>query len=106
MNDLLTLQVGGALRTWRLAAPPQPGAPIEALALGNHRLAYLDYEGPVSRNRGTVRRWDHGEYETMEETGDALTVLLRGERLEGRAVLTHGDGEHWEMRYEPGEPGA
>src|SRR5437867_4275768 len=94
----LMLEAGEALRTWRLAAPPQPGAPIAALALGNHRLVYLDYEGPVSGNRGTVWRWDRGEYHTMDETADSLTVLLRGERLGGRAALTQMDGEHWEMR--------
>ena len=95
----LMLQVGGALRTWRLAAPPQPGATIDALALGNHRLAYLDHEGPVSGNRGAVRRWDRGEYDTLEETADVLTVLMRGQRLSGQVLLTRREGEHWELRY-------
>ena len=36
--------------------------------LADHRLAYLDYEGPVSGNRGFVERLDRGTYETIDDT--------------------------------------
>jgi len=36
--------------------------------LADHRLAYLDYEGPVSDNRGFVKRLDVGTYQTIAET--------------------------------------
>ncbi|MCS7047501.1 MAG: hypothetical protein NZO58_14185, partial [Gemmataceae bacterium] len=68
------LERGDVLRTWRLPAPPSIGK-IAAQALADHRRAYLDYEGPVSGNRGTVRRWDAGTYATITpETGQSWTI--------------------------------
>ena len=50
--DLL-LDAGDALRTWRLLSPPACLQWIAAEQLPDHRRLYLDYEGPVSGNRGT-----------------------------------------------------
>ena len=36
--------------------------------LSDHRLVYLDYEGPVSNNRGFVKRLDFGTYQTIAGT--------------------------------------
>ena len=44
-----------ALWTWRLSSLPGPGRVLDAERLPDHRLAYLSYEGPVSRGRGEVR---------------------------------------------------
>ncbi len=49
--------------------------------------AYLDDEGPISGDRGTVSRWDIGEYETLEDRPERLVVQLRGSRLVGTATL-------------------
>ena len=57
------LEQDGVLRTWALAEEPAAQAEIAAEALGDHRLDYLEYEGPVSGDRGSVSRWDEGEYE-------------------------------------------
>ena len=56
----LMLESGDVLRTWRLAEPPQPGRAVAAEPIGDHRRAYLDYEGPIRGNRGRVKRWDGG----------------------------------------------
>ena len=61
----LMLESGGILRTWALAALPAAGEPITAEQLPDHRLHYLDYEGPLSGNRGSVTRWDHGSFELV-----------------------------------------
>src|SRR5262245_36475345 len=76
------LEVSGMLRTWRLPQPPAAGIEMVAEALGDHRLAYLDYEGPVSNSRGNVKRWDRGEYAAIDEP-DARRwrVQFAGERL-------------------------
>ncbi len=50
---------GSALTTFRLPAWP-PTAPLSATPLRDHRAAYLDYEGPVSHDRGQVRRVQEG----------------------------------------------
>jgi hypothetical protein len=50
---------GSALTTFRLPLWP-PAARLAAVPLAEHRAAYLDYEGPVSGNRGEVRRVQSG----------------------------------------------
>jgi DNA polymerase Ligase (LigD) len=89
------LEFGPLLRTWRLASQPTAGQVIAAAALGEHRLAYLDYEGPVSGNRGTVRQWDRGEFEPVEETDERVVVRLQGRRLNGTATLEHAGAVWW-----------
>jgi hypothetical protein len=83
----LMLEVGDALRTWALAEVPEPGGETTAEALPDHRIAYLDYEGPVSGDRGTVVRYDRGTY-TVDREGDREWVVqLAGEKLLGRGTL-------------------
>ncbi len=57
------------LRTWRLHQPPAEGTLITATALPDHRQMYLEYEGPVSGDRGEVWRWDFGEVKLLSDTG-------------------------------------
>jgi hypothetical protein len=89
----LMLEAGETLQTWRLTAPPG-GDAIEATQLGDHRHMYLDYEGPVSGNRGTVKRWDAGTFEDDVDSTPAERVLLfDGARLRGRwRLAAHGTG--------------
>jgi hypothetical protein len=70
-----------------LAEEPQPGKLIAAEKLPDHRIDYLDYEGPVSQDRGSVRRWDAGEYAVVEESSTRLTIVFAGRRLRGTAIL-------------------
>jgi hypothetical protein len=85
------LETGAALRTWRLAAPPQAGKVIAATLLGEHRLAYLDYEGPLSGNRGSVKQWDRGDFEETAARDDFVEVRLHGRRLCGTVRLISVD---------------
>jgi hypothetical protein len=94
--DLL-LEAGPVLRGWRLLDLPRPGVAIAAEATFNHRLIYLDYEGPVSGNRGTVRRWDVGTYEVEGDSADELSFRLNGGRLAGTARLRRVEGDRWEF---------
>ena len=80
------LETGRVLQTWRLPAPPPVDA-SQAAAIGDHRLMYLDYEGPVSGNRGTVKRWDAGEYESLECKASLWKVRLNGARWRGVVTL-------------------
>jgi hypothetical protein len=94
--DLL-LEAGGALRTWRLAQPPEGPQPIPATPLPDHRLAYLDYEGPVSGNRGVVRAWDRGTFTPELPAADAARIAMRlcGGRVNGTALLWRQEGGAW-----------
>jgi DNA polymerase Ligase (LigD) len=90
------LEAGAVLRTWRLAGPPQPGQLIPSSPSFDHRLAYLDYEGPVSGNRGRVVQWDQGVFQEITAGLDQVKVELQGRRLRG--IVTLGSGT---MLYEP-----
>ena len=93
----LMLEDAGVLKTWALPRSPEVGAEIECEALAEHRIEYLDYEGPISGQRGSVTRWDEGVY-TLERRDDAEWVVqLAGERLSGRAVIRRSadDSSRW-----------
>jgi hypothetical protein len=93
------LECGDVLKTWRLAALPESGETVRAEAAFDHRPFYLDYEGPVSGNRGQVKRWDGGTYrlETPPEPGpvDVVTASLEGERWRGRVLLSKTASGAW-----------
>ena len=73
----LMLEAEDGLRTWELEAPPREGSSVRAAELGVHRLDYLDYEGPVSGNRGSVRRWDSGPFEVLSETSTVIELAIQ-----------------------------
>jgi hypothetical protein len=99
------LEWGDVLRTWALEHEPQPGREIAADQLPDHRPLYLDYEGPVSRHRGVVSRWDVGEFELLGQENGKLLVELRGGRLLCRAELRAqaDDPQRWVVTF--GSPG-
>ena len=93
------LEDGNILRTWRLDAEPDNALGVSAEPLPEHRRQYLDYEGPVGGDRGTVRRWDVGRYEIISETPTRLEIELYGEKLKTRAVLEAPEAAgHWALR--------
>ncbi len=98
------LESGEVLRTWALAEEPTIGSAITAESLPDHRMAYLEYEGLVSGDRGTVTRWDAGRYELVSETDDFLLVTLSGKRLSGKVRLSATvDGDRrWQFEYSAG----
>jgi hypothetical protein len=97
----LMLEAEGRLRTWELLERPSNDESVQAHSLPDHRLEYLDYEGPVSRNRGTVRRWDAGEYQVVSETESELTVQIKGQQLQGRLILCSDGSGLWQVSFEP-----
>jgi len=112
--DLL-LDAGDALRTWRLLSPPACLQWIAAEQLPDHRRLYLDYEGPVSGNRGYVVQTHTGLYR-RSDWSDALvsespagwepvigsdgTLELTDTELAARAICRR-DGDHnWQWWFE------
>ena len=96
----LMLEKEAILRTWRLSQPADSTSEILSEALPPHRLAYLDYEGPVSGNRGRVVCWDRGEYDPIVDREEFVEVNLHGGRLNGRAVLRRAaDGTGWRFYF-------
>jgi hypothetical protein len=95
----LMLEIGESLRTWRLAAPPLAGGTVRAEPSFDHRRLYLDYEGPVSGDRGSVKAWDRGTYEAVEQDPARVVVRLRGTRLHGTAILERADAGAWKLAF-------
>ena len=96
----LMLEQSESLRTWAVATTIEHGETVPAQQLSPHRLAYLDYEGPVSNQRGSVVQWDLGQYRLLAETKDALTLDVQGLRLFGTIVLERAEGESaWLLTY-------
>ena len=84
----LMFQVGQQLRSWACESEPQVGASLHVKRLPKHRLAYLDYEGPISNDRGRVSRWDFGDYELVHETEDQFIVKAHGAKLVATLTFT------------------
>jgi len=99
------LRVGEVLRTWALPQEPAVGMEILGHKLPDHRLAYLDYEGPVSGGRGSVSRFDSGDYRVLRRSGPEMEVFLSGERLAGRVSLRRAEGEPdcWILSFSPND---
>ena len=92
----LMLEQGDVLLTWQLLREPidRDSLPIPARRIGEHRKAYLDYEGPLTRNRGSVRRVDSGRLEIVENTAQQCQFTLLGRRLSGSFLLQKA-GDDW-----------
>ena len=90
----LMLQTGGALATWQLAANPcglANGQSLPAKRLADHRIDYLTYEGPVSKDRGRVDRVEIGTAERTIEQADRWVVDLAGDKMQGTFELQGED---------------
>jgi hypothetical protein len=97
----LMIQAGNALATWQLADEPTPDALREGMTarrIADHRLAYLTYEGPVSRGRGEVRAVEGGRARVVQAEAERWLVRLGGLRLIGSLEIARlpGDDE-WRL---------
>jgi len=90
----LMLEQGDVLLTWQLLRDPILPAnyPIPARRIGDHRKAYLNYEGPLTGGRGTVRSVDSGSLVDIEDTAQGLRIVLAGKRLCGSFLLRKAGG--------------
>lgn len=87
----LMLEHAGTLRTWAIDEEPTYERDLPARSLPDHRLDYLDYEGPVSQGRGRVRRFDGGVYRPIRWEPHHVRVALRGVQLAGDLELRRSD---------------
>jgi hypothetical protein len=95
----LMLEEEGVLRTWRLDTPPAAGTAVRAEPSFDHRLLYLDYEGPISGGRGQVVRRDRGTYDRLDWGRDRVAVQLRGETWRGVLQLSREEAGSWTCTF-------
>ena len=80
--------------------------------LPEHRLVYLDYQGPVSGNRGSVSRVLDGTIQWQECSATSLIAAVQSPGIRADTVKVHmkqgelrirkltnhlGDGRQWEL---------
>lgn len=102
------LQQDGALLTWSLLELPdglggerrrhdeQPSE-VAATRLPDHRLLYLDYEGPISNGRGSVTRMAAGDFSYVAESNAFLDVQLQGDKCTAHVQLRRRCGDEWTL---------
>jgi hypothetical protein len=91
----LMLEAGSVLWTWRLLALPCIGQRIHAVRTFDHRPLYLDYEGPISGDRGAVVRRERGTFSWDTQTDERIQVWLAGEVLRGVLRMWKVQAEEW-----------
>jgi hypothetical protein len=99
----LMIECDGALATWQFQDSPcaiGQGGAISCVKIADHRLAYLDYQGPVSGNRGEVTAVDSGQAEILDRTDARWLVRLAGEKkaLRGTFELRRQSDREWVLR--------
>lgn len=114
--DLLLEQpTGFGEKLLAFAAPTPPeewGHTVVVEQLPEHRLVYLDYQGPVSGNRGSVSRVLDGTIQWQECSATSLIAAVQSPGIRADTVKVHmkqgelrirkltnhlGDGRQWEL---------
>ena len=67
------------LLTWCITEYPETWPPENAQRLPDHRPAYMTYEGPVSNNRGEVKRIARGEALVLNKDTATIDFKLTGD---------------------------
>ena len=87
------------LATWRLADDPtQMSAGVSAERIADHHPAFLDYEGPLRRAPGDVRRLDRGPVRITRWADPQIQLELDGTRLRGMFEIALCAGGQLELR--------
>ena len=90
-----------SLLTWSISEIPTDDHPVIARRLPDHRTIYLDYEGPVSGDRGDVRRWDAGTYQQLRSSDRELEIHVHGNRIQGLFRFEQIDStDNWNLILE------
>ena len=82
------LEQDGQLMTWALPVLAEPGITITATRLPDHRMDYLEYEGDISGDRGSVSRIIDGNYGWKNGFENQVANLEFGT-------------SRWEVRFQP-----
>ncbi len=100
----LMLEVGDALRTYRVNVPPQQwaSATAEAVRIFDHPLRFLSYQGIVNDGFGRIQRVEQGTYEPLSESDRQLRLQLQGGTLKATITLDHISGDRWLLSADQG----
>lgn len=95
---MLETSSAGSLVTFALAAMIEKGRRLPAFRLKNHRRIYLDYEGPISGDRGHVQQamqgswyWRGDSHQERSFDGLAEIVLVPESKAEINILIEKTD---------------
>ena len=88
------LEMDGVLKSWAVpkTPPTKPGVRRLAVAVEDHDLDYIDFEGVIPEGEygaGTVEIWDRGTYTIESRKPEKIVFELNGEKMKGRYPLVH-----------------
>ena len=87
----LMLRDGDRLLTWALDADPLTESQAMGQRLPDHRLEYLQFEGPISGNRGSVTRIASGTFRWLNaRSASAWQVELSPDSMESDEKILIG----------------
>lgn len=93
---------GASCLTWRLLSSPELDQTVwPAERIADHRLLYLDYEGPVSGGRGVVSQWDKGDFEWKSRSDHRFVCALDGQKWQGTFQFVLTDTSTWKCERMP-----
>ena len=87
----LRLELDGVLKSW--AVPKEPPAVVGikrlAIAVEDHPLEYIDFEGVIEEGygKGAVKIWDEGTFTVDSRKQHKIVVFLDGKKLKGKFTL-------------------
>lgn len=93
-------RAGSELVTWRSDAWPIE-RPTRLTRLKDHRRLYLEYEGPLSRRRGTVSRVARGTCRVEVGENAVWTITLLSGAPSATLEFRQVAAEQWEGRVQP-----
>ena len=100
----LMLECNGVLWTWALPELPRDNNSFECERLADHRIAYLDYEGPISGDRGEVRRVMSGEFDFEDVSENRIRFRATGGELPMQVELVRlADSQRWIVKLDDGK---
>lgn len=86
------------LLTFRLHTPPHTwpiNKPTKITKLPLHREIYLDYQGPISQNRGNVTQFDTGHAIPIQLSPTLYIFKLNMKITQTTLQLTHQSHDAW-----------
>lgn len=89
----LMVEDGLELATWAFERDPRDHSEQLVQQLPAHRILYLGYEGPISGNRGAVRRCQAGECEILEQSSTQWRIRFADNNDE--LILRHQSEACW-----------
>jgi len=98
----LMVERGNTLITWQIPENIfnqfKSGSEIEAEKIQDHRKKYLEYQGPVSCDRGRVQIFDSGEYSDIIWNNEEIKINILGNRIQGLLSIIKNQGPMYTIK--------